>query len=134
MSCCPPSCATPTCPKPCCPSPCCPPCGYPTGGLGKLGCCPSPCGPSSCCGSSTSARCLGLTSGASVSCINQIPPSEVTIQPPPCVVTIPGPVLLPPVSLSVWEGTQPVPAAPLVVASAIKQKGECRKNGNEMAT
>ncbi|XP_015275958.1 PREDICTED: keratin-associated protein 10-7-like [Gekko japonicus] len=90
MSCCPPSCAIPSC-SPC--SPCCSPCDYPKGGLGRLGCCPSPCGPSSCWGSSTSAHCLGLTSGASVSCINQIPPSEVTIQPPPCVVTVPGPVL-----------------------------------------
>ncbi|XP_015275961.1 PREDICTED: keratin-associated protein 9-1-like [Gekko japonicus] len=87
MSCCPPSCAIPSC------SPCCSPCGYPVGGLGKLGCCPSPCGPSSCCGSSTSARCLGLTSGACVACINQIPPSEITIQPPPSTVVIPGPVL-----------------------------------------
>ncbi|XP_015276103.1 PREDICTED: keratin-associated protein 5-5-like [Gekko japonicus] len=95
--CCPPSCATPSCPKPCCPKPCCPPCcppcGYPTGGLGSLSCCPSPCCPPSCCGSSTPARCLGITSGASVSCINQIPPSEVTIQPPPCTVVVPGPVL-----------------------------------------
>nr|ABU98594.1 beta-keratin 3 [Gekko gecko] len=89
MSCCPPSCVIPSC-SPCSP---CSPCGYPTGGLGRLNCCPSPCGPSSCCGSSTSARCLGLTSGGSVACINQIPPSEVTIQPPPSTAVIPGPVL-----------------------------------------
>ncbi|XP_015275947.1 PREDICTED: keratin-associated protein 5-5-like [Gekko japonicus] len=91
--CCGPSCAVPSCPKPCCCPPCCPPCGYPTGGLGSMSCCPSPCCPPSCCGNSTSARCLGITSGASVSCINQIPPSEVTIQPPPCTVVVPGPVL-----------------------------------------
>ncbi|KAL8184693.1 UNVERIFIED_CONTAM: hypothetical protein K2H54_025325 [Gekko kuhli] len=41
----------------------------------------------------TSARCLGITSGASVSCINQIPPSEIVIQPPSATVVIPGPVL-----------------------------------------
>nr|ABU98603.1 beta-keratin 13 [Gekko gecko] len=92
MSCCPPSCAIPSC-SPCSP---CSPCGYPTGGLGRLNCCPSPCspcGPCGPCGSSTSARCLGMTSGASVACINQIPPSEITIQPPPSTVVIPGPVL-----------------------------------------
>nr|ABU98607.1 beta-keratin 19 [Gekko gecko] len=88
-SCCPPSCAIPSCPPPCSS-----PCGYPVSGLGKLDPCSSTmCCPSSSCGTSTSARCLGITSGASVSCINQIPPSEVTIQPPPCTVVIPGPIL-----------------------------------------
>uniref|UniRef100_A0A670Z4D2 Keratin n=1 Tax=Pseudonaja textilis TaxID=8673 RepID=A0A670Z4D2_PSETE len=38
-------------------------------------------------------RSLGTLAGIVPSCINQIPPSEVTIQPPACVVTIPGPIL-----------------------------------------
>ncbi|KAJ6652045.1 hypothetical protein lerEdw1_015467 [Lerista edwardsae] len=36
---------------------------------------------------------LGTLEGVIPSCINQIPASEVVIQPPPCVVTIPGPIL-----------------------------------------
>ncbi|XP_054829405.1 shematrin-like protein 2 [Eublepharis macularius] len=36
---------------------------------------------------------LGTLSGVEPSCINQIPPAEVLIQPPACVVTIPGPIL-----------------------------------------
>ncbi|XP_048364738.1 keratin-associated protein 5-5-like [Sphaerodactylus townsendi] len=113
MSCCCPSCAVPSCPKPCCCQPCCSPCSYPTGGLGSLSCCSNSCcgntgcgnsccgntgcGNSccsnTCCGNSTSARSLGITCGAHIACINQIPPSEVVIQPPPCIITIPGPVL-----------------------------------------
>ncbi|KAL7978015.1 hypothetical protein Chor_005002 [Crotalus horridus] len=36
---------------------------------------------------------LGTLAGVIPSCINQVPPSEVTIQPPAVVVTIPGPIL-----------------------------------------
>ncbi|XP_013923792.1 PREDICTED: beta-keratin-related protein-like [Thamnophis sirtalis] len=36
---------------------------------------------------------LGTLAGVIPSCINQIPPSEVVLQPPSCVVTIPGPIL-----------------------------------------
>ncbi|XP_058016617.1 feather keratin B-4-like [Ahaetulla prasina] len=36
---------------------------------------------------------LGTLAGVIPSCINQIPASEVTIQPPSVVVTIPGPIL-----------------------------------------
>uniref|UniRef100_A0A670ZBK5 Keratin n=1 Tax=Pseudonaja textilis TaxID=8673 RepID=A0A670ZBK5_PSETE len=36
---------------------------------------------------------LGILPGANVGCINQVPPSEIVIQPPPFVVTIPGPIL-----------------------------------------
>ncbi|KAK9391000.1 feather keratin-like [Crotalus adamanteus] len=36
---------------------------------------------------------LGTLAGVIPSCINQIPASEVTIQPPAVVVTIPGPIL-----------------------------------------
>ncbi|XP_060117075.1 LOW QUALITY PROTEIN: keratin-associated protein 4-8-like [Heteronotia binoei] len=140
--CCPPSCAIPSCPQPCCSQPCCSqpccsPCSYPTGGLGKLDCCSSSCCCSSCCGNSTSARCLGITSGANVSCVSQIPPSEVVIQPPPVIAVIPGPVLLPPVSLSAWEATPPAAVVPLAVASAAlpaKLEGELREDGNETAT
>ncbi|XP_015276009.1 PREDICTED: keratin-associated protein 10-6-like [Gekko japonicus] len=91
--CCPPSCAIPSCPQPCCPQPCCSPCSYPVGGLGSLNCCNNSCCSSSCCGNSTSARCLGITSGANVACVSQIPPSELTIQPAPFVITVPGPVM-----------------------------------------
>ncbi|XP_026575992.1 cuticle protein 64-like [Pseudonaja textilis] len=40
----------------------------------------------------TSGR-LGTLAGVIPSCINQIPASEVTIQPPSSVVTLPGPIL-----------------------------------------
>ncbi|XP_060550292.1 chorion class A protein Ld2/Ld41-like [Pantherophis guttatus] len=40
-----------------------------------------------------SSRNLGTLAGVVPSCINQIPASEVTIQPPAVVVTIPGPIL-----------------------------------------
>uniref|UniRef100_A0A8C6XRK5 Uncharacterized protein n=1 Tax=Naja naja TaxID=35670 RepID=A0A8C6XRK5_NAJNA len=36
---------------------------------------------------------LGTLDGIIPSCINQIPPAEVVLQPPSCVVTIPGPIL-----------------------------------------
>ncbi|KAJ6652048.1 hypothetical protein lerEdw1_015470 [Lerista edwardsae] len=36
---------------------------------------------------------LGTLEGVIPSCINQIPAAEVVIQPPACVVTIPGPIL-----------------------------------------
>ncbi|XP_015280351.1 PREDICTED: claw keratin-like [Gekko japonicus] len=36
---------------------------------------------------------LGAQSGGNVACASQLPGSEVVIQPPPSVVTIPGPVL-----------------------------------------
>uniref|UniRef100_A0A670Z5J3 Keratin n=1 Tax=Pseudonaja textilis TaxID=8673 RepID=A0A670Z5J3_PSETE len=48
------------------------------------------------CGGATTAASLGIAPGASVSCINQTPSSEIVIQPsppPPVVVTIPGPIL-----------------------------------------
>ncbi|KAM3825188.1 uncharacterized protein M6D78_016499 [Vipera latastei] len=44
-------------------------------------------------GFAESARNLGTLAGVIPNCINQIPPSEVTIQPPAVVVTIPGPIL-----------------------------------------
>ncbi|XP_070622161.1 shematrin-like protein 2 [Erythrolamprus reginae] len=40
-----------------------------------------------------SSRSLGTLAGVIPNCINQVPPSEVTIQPPAVVVTIPGPIL-----------------------------------------
>ncbi|XP_029139458.1 chorion class A protein L11-like [Protobothrops mucrosquamatus] len=40
-----------------------------------------------------SSRSLGTLAGVIPSCINQIPASEVTIQPPAVVVTLPGPIL-----------------------------------------
>ncbi|XP_060117088.1 keratin-associated protein 5-4-like [Heteronotia binoei] len=110
--CCAPTCAIPSCPQPCCSQPCCSQpccsqpccssCSYPVGGLGSLSCCNNACCNNtccnnsccnSCCGTSTSARCLGYTSGGNIGCINQIPPSEVCIQPPKCCVIIPGAVL-----------------------------------------
>ncbi|XP_008117324.1 claw keratin [Anolis carolinensis] len=44
-------------------------------------------------GNIESAANLGVLSGVNPSCINQIPSSEAVINPPPFVVTIPGPVL-----------------------------------------
>lgn len=72
--------------------------------------CNVPCGLGSCYGGLTSGRLwpsyglgslsgmgtcsgLGAMSGANVACSEQLPGSEVVIQPPPSVVTIPGPVL-----------------------------------------
>ncbi|XP_015272026.1 PREDICTED: feather keratin B-4-like [Gekko japonicus] len=80
MACCyPPSCAIPSCAS----SPMLGlgPCGVGSGMLGYGG------------GMPVSSSSLGITSGANVACVNQIPPSEVVIQPPPYVVTIPGPIL-----------------------------------------
>nr|XP_034954763.1 claw keratin-like [Zootoca vivipara] len=36
---------------------------------------------------------LGVLAGVAPSCVNQIPPAEVVIQPPVSVLTIPGPIL-----------------------------------------
>ncbi|XP_060113214.1 shematrin-like protein 2 [Heteronotia binoei] len=36
---------------------------------------------------------LGTLEGVNPSCINQIPPAEVTVQPPATVLTLPGPIL-----------------------------------------
>ncbi|ETE68724.1 Claw keratin, partial [Ophiophagus hannah] len=44
-------------------------------------------------GGATLAASLGMAPGASVSCINQIPSSEVVIQPAPLMLTIPGAIL-----------------------------------------
>nr|XP_034953518.1 elastin-like [Zootoca vivipara] len=44
-------------------------------------------------GSGIPSASLGILSGVAPSCINQIPPAEVVIQPPACIVTIPGPIL-----------------------------------------
>nr|ABU98610.1 beta-keratin 22 [Gekko gecko] len=76
MSCCVPPCG-PSCAIPSCTS-------RPTIGLGS-------CGMGS--GYGTSASSLGVVPGVSPACINQIPPSEVMIQPPPFVLTVPGPIL-----------------------------------------
>uniref|UniRef100_A0A803TML9 Keratin n=1 Tax=Anolis carolinensis TaxID=28377 RepID=A0A803TML9_ANOCA len=45
------------------------------------------------CGTSTSSCCLGTVPRVVPSCINQLPPLEVVIQPSPVVVTLPGPLL-----------------------------------------
>uniref|UniRef100_A0A670JUE3 Keratin n=1 Tax=Podarcis muralis TaxID=64176 RepID=A0A670JUE3_PODMU len=37
--------------------------------------------------------CLAIHPAASVGCITQTPPSQVCIQPPPCCVALPGPML-----------------------------------------
>ncbi|XP_053133756.1 uncharacterized protein LOC128337140 [Hemicordylus capensis] len=44
-------------------------------------------------GMGVSSSSLGIVPGASVSCVSQVPPSELFIQPSPVVITIPGPVL-----------------------------------------
>uniref|UniRef100_H9GSZ5 Keratin n=2 Tax=Anolis carolinensis TaxID=28377 RepID=H9GSZ5_ANOCA len=44
-------------------------------------------------GSAAPASSLGIVPGVNPSCINQLPPSEVVIQPSPTIVTIPGPIL-----------------------------------------
>ncbi|XP_060550252.1 feather keratin isoform X2 [Pantherophis guttatus] len=83
MAFCGPSCAVPSCAS-------APTVGFGSAGLGglaprSLGLSPSPFGESS--------SSLGTLEGIIPSCINQIPASEVTIQPPAVVVTIPGPIL-----------------------------------------
>ncbi|KAL7978013.1 hypothetical protein Chor_005000 [Crotalus horridus] len=91
MSCCAPSCAVPICVPASSPPVC-----YPVGGLGSL----TSCGVggtyglgSAGSGGAVSAATLGMTSGASMSCVNQIPPSELLIQPAPVNVVIPGAIL-----------------------------------------
>nr|ABU98611.1 beta-keratin 23 [Gekko gecko] len=81
-----PSCA-PSCAVPSCLPSCSSPCGYPVSGLGSLNSC------GGLYGGATSASSLGHTSGANVGCVGQLPPSEVVIQPAPCVLTVPGPIL-----------------------------------------
>lgn len=44
-------------------------------------------------GAVESSGSLGTLAGVRPSCINQIPPAEVVIQPPASVVTLPGPIL-----------------------------------------
>nr|XP_056709102.1 feather keratin B-4-like [Euleptes europaea] len=79
---CMPSCAVPSC-LPSCGSPC----GYPVGGLSSLGSC------GGVYGGAAPASSLGIVPGANIGCINQLPPSEVVIQPAPSVITVPGPIL-----------------------------------------
>ncbi|KAK9391007.1 hypothetical protein NXF25_018337 [Crotalus adamanteus] len=83
MAFCGPSCAIPS-------SASIPSVGFGSAGLGALpprglGLSPFP--------SAESSGSLGTLDGVIPSCINQIPPSEVTIQPSAVVVTIPGPIL-----------------------------------------
>nr|XP_020671456.1 claw keratin-like [Pogona vitticeps] len=104
MSCCPPSCAIPSST----PSVGFGPCGIASsgcysgyGGYGGYGGVPaSPCGiaSSGCYGGyggygGVPASALGITSGAAVGCITQIPSSEVTVQPPSVTMVIPGAIL-----------------------------------------
>uniref|UniRef100_A0A670JZ74 Uncharacterized protein n=1 Tax=Podarcis muralis TaxID=64176 RepID=A0A670JZ74_PODMU len=44
-------------------------------------------------GSGIPSASLGILSGVQPSCVNQIPPAEVVIQPPAAIVTVPGPIL-----------------------------------------
>ncbi|KAJ7307271.1 hypothetical protein JRQ81_009270 [Phrynocephalus forsythii] len=44
-------------------------------------------------GGSVSATSLGVLQGVQPQCINQLPPNEVVIQPPPLVVTVPGAIM-----------------------------------------
>ncbi|KAK9390991.1 keratin-associated protein 9-1-like [Crotalus adamanteus] len=91
MSCCAPSCAVPICVPASSPPVC-----YPVGGLGSL----TSCGvggtyglDSAGSGGAVPAASLGMTSRSNVSCVNQIPPSEIVIQPPPFNIVIPGAIL-----------------------------------------
>uniref|UniRef100_H9GCU6 Keratin n=1 Tax=Anolis carolinensis TaxID=28377 RepID=H9GCU6_ANOCA len=72
---CPPSCCPPSCVVPSCSS-------TPYLGIGAQRC-----------GTSTSSSCLGIVPGVIPSCMNQLPASEVVLQPPPVIMTIPGAVL-----------------------------------------
>ncbi|XP_060550294.1 chorion class A protein L11-like [Pantherophis guttatus] len=93
MACCPPSCAIPSCAS------------APVVGLGSAGCGPWGYGYRGLglgygygygyggARFGESARNLGTLAGVAPSCISQIPASEVTIQPPAVVVTLPGPIL-----------------------------------------
>ncbi|KAK9390990.1 feather keratin B-4-like [Crotalus adamanteus] len=87
MSCCPPICLPP-CP-PSCAIPSC--ASLPKIGLGSCGIGSGLLGGGG--GGAASASNLGILPGANVGCISQIPSSEVVIQPPPVVVTLPGPIL-----------------------------------------
>ncbi|XP_039219373.1 uncharacterized protein LOC120317115 [Crotalus tigris] len=83
MAFCGPSCAIPS-------SASIPSIGFGSAGLGALpprglGLSPFP--------SAESSGSLGTLDGVIPSCINQIPPSEVTIQPPAVLISIPGPIL-----------------------------------------
>ncbi|KAK9390993.1 keratin-associated protein 9-1-like [Crotalus adamanteus] len=91
MSCCAPSCAVPICVPASSPPVC-----YPVDGLGSL----TSCGvggtyglDSAGSGGAVPAASLGMTSRSNVSCVNQIPPSEILIQPPPFNIVIPGAIL-----------------------------------------
>ncbi|XP_003226377.3 shematrin-like protein 2 [Anolis carolinensis] len=75
MSCCQPSCCGPSCVVPSCSS-------TPCIGIGAQRC-----------GTSTSSCCLGTVPGVVPSCITQLPASEMVIQPPAVVMTIPGPIM-----------------------------------------
>ncbi|XP_063173244.1 feather keratin-like [Candoia aspera] len=87
MACCPPSCAIPSCAS------------CPVIGLGPPGCGSSGYrgfGQGYGYGSSGLAEYssnLGTLAGIRPSCINQIPSSEVVIQPPATVITVPGPIM-----------------------------------------
>ncbi|KAJ6651475.1 hypothetical protein lerEdw1_020928 [Lerista edwardsae] len=82
---------------------CSPPISYPVGGLGSLSSCAGIGYPSGALslgglglglgGGAASASSLGILAGANVGCVNQLPPSECVIQPAPCVVTLPGPII-----------------------------------------
>ncbi|ETE68723.1 Claw keratin, partial [Ophiophagus hannah] len=87
MSCCPPACLPP-CP-PSCAIPSC--ASVPRIGLGSCGIGSGLLGYGG--GGAASASSLGILPGANVGCINQIPSSEVVVQPPYFTVTIPGPIL-----------------------------------------
>ncbi|KAJ6652808.1 hypothetical protein lerEdw1_010663 [Lerista edwardsae] len=78
---------------PCLPS-CVIPCSSPTYGLGSCGMGGGMMG--GCMGGGmggVSSSSLGILPGAAVSCITQIPSSEVVVQPPSYVMTIPGPIM-----------------------------------------
>ncbi|XP_066466538.1 scale keratin-like [Tiliqua scincoides] len=68
---------------------------YDIGGLAFLSSCCSPCGSLSMGsgGGSVSASSLGILAGANVGGVNQIPQSEILIQPPPIMIIFPGSIL-----------------------------------------
>ncbi|KAG8123732.1 hypothetical protein E2320_019083 [Naja naja] len=85
MSCCPVPTCIPTCSSPIC---------YPVGGLGSLSSCGlGSYGMGSSAGGSMAAASLAIAPGASVSCVNQTPPSELLVQPSPFTVVLPGAIL-----------------------------------------
>ncbi|XP_025031150.1 feather keratin-like [Python bivittatus] len=90
MAFCGPPCPLPPCPIPSCAIPSCASCpsvGFGPGGLGGLA------SRSFGLPSGQPASSLGTLEGVTPSCINQIPAAEVVIQPPPVIVTLPGPIL-----------------------------------------